>query len=189
LHRTRLGELELLHASRAATFGVLGLALLAASLSSMLGRLTFAITFKGTTHSHLLELGPAWNLALLAAGLGCVLVVVRSLSRMERAQDRIIELKLRSDEEADSILKYDYEGYGHKSQLRFAVGPLLMVFALVVCGLALNLWLNHVALRPWASITLFFFGVGAGCISVLDQLVLWLRWGEPREGSQRERPQ
>lgn len=183
MHRTRLGELELLHASRAATFGVLGLALLAASLSSMLGRLTFAITFKGTAYSHLLELGPAWNLALFAAGLGSVLIVVRSLSRMERAQNRIIELKLRSDEEADSILKYRYEDYTAKSQLRFALGPLLMALALVVCGLALDLWLNRVFLRPWASITLFYCGVGAACISILDQLVLWLRLGESRHGS------
>lgn len=183
MHRTRLGELELVHASRAATFGVLGLALLAASLSSMLGKLTFTIRFKGTAYSHLLELGPAWNLALLAAGLGSVFIVVRSLSRMERAQDRIIELKLRSDEEADSILKYHYQDYRHKSQLRFAVGPLLMVLALVVCGVALNLWLNRVAVQPWASITLFYCGVGAGCMSILDQFVLWLRPGESEDGS------
>ena len=183
MHRTKLGELELLHASRAATFGILGLALLAASLSSMLGKLTFTITFKGTSYRHLLQLGAAWNLALLAAGLGSVLVVIRSLSRMERAQSRIIELKLRSDEEADSILKYGYEDYRHKSQLRFALGPLLMVLALVVCGVALELWLNRVFLQPWASITLFFCGVGAACISILDQLVLWLRLSESRDGS------
>jgi branched-subunit amino acid ABC-type transport system permease component len=175
--------LELLHASRAATFGVLGLALLAAGLSSMLGRLTFAITFKGTTYNHLLELGPAWNLALLATGLSSVLIVVRSLSKMERAQDRIIELKLRSDEEADSILKYQCEDYRHESHMRFALGPMLMVVALIISGIALDLWLNRVFLRPWASIALLCCGVSVGCISILDQLLLSRRQAEPRGAS------
>jgi hypothetical protein len=173
LHRTRLAKLELLHASRIATFGLLGLALLVVSLNSMLGGLALSITVDGTDYRYVLELVPVWNISLLVAGIASVLVVIASLLRMERAQDRIIEMKLKSDEEADEILKYHYEDYRKEHDLRFAISPVIMVIALVISGLALDIWLNEVILPTQASASLFLLGVGLGCLSLIDQLLLW----------------
>lgn len=181
MHRTKLGKLELLHASRIATFGLLGFVLLAASVSSILGSLTFGITYNGTKYSHVLDLNPVWDILLFVGGLLSIFIVINSLCKMERAQDRIIDMKLRSDEEAESILKYEYEDYKKESDLRFAISPILMLLSLVISSLTLDLWVNEVILVPAVSAAAFFVGVSLGVISVIDQIFLWNRIRSERE--------
>ena len=175
MHRTRLSKLEFLHASRIATFGLLGFALLAAGVSSALGDLRLGIVHDGVEYSTTLELSATWDALLLVGGILCVVIVINALMRMERAQDRIIEMKLRSDTEAEDILKYEYEDYRKERDLRFAVGPILMVISLLLSGLFLTIWVNEVIVEPATAAMVFYLGVALGGISVLDQAYLWLR--------------
>ncbi len=172
MHRAKLGNLELLHASRVATFGLLGFGLLVAGISSLLGKLTFSITVKGTSYRHLVELEPAWILFLLLGGLASLAVVTHSLVRIERLQNRIIDMKLRSDEEAEAILRYDYQDYKKESDLRYAISPLLMALSLIVSGMGLNLWLNKVVLDSSLSLAILVGGVVFGGLSLADHIIL-----------------
>ena len=176
MHRTRLAKLEFLHASRIATFGLLGFGLLVVGAAALLDGLTLSIDYGGEEYSTVLELSDPMTALMLAGGLVSVAIVIYSLVRMERAQDRIIDMKLRSDEEAEEILKYEYEDYKKERDLRFALSPIFMVLALIISGLALTLWMNEVVLETGVSSAIFYLGVVLGWISVGDQLFLWFKF-------------
>jgi hypothetical protein len=174
MHRTRLAKLEFLHASRIATFGLLGFVLLVVGVAALLGGLTLSIDYQGEEYSSVLELSTPLTALLLFGSLVSVSIFVFSLIRMERTQDKIIDMKLRSDEEVEEILKYDYQDFKRDRDLRFALSPLLMVFALIVSGVALTLWINEVAFDTGVSSAIFYLGVVLGWISLGDQLLLWI---------------
>ncbi len=174
MHRTRLAKLEFLHASRIATFGFLGFGLLAAGASSAFGDLRLSIVHRGTEYSETLELSPIWDALLLLGGILCVAVVIHALAKMERSQDRIIEMKLKSDDEAEQILKYEYEDYRRERDLRFAVGPIMMAVSLLLSNMFLTIWVNEVIIEPSTAAILFYLAIALGCLSVLDQAYLWL---------------
>lgn len=181
MHRTRLAKLEFLHASRIATFGLLGFGLLVAGISSAFGDLKLSITHKGIEYSQMLELSPIWDALLLIGGLLCVAIVIHALSKMERSQDRIIEMKLKSDDEAEAILKYEYEDYRKERDLRFAIGPVLMAASLLVSNIFLAIWVNEVIAEPATAAILFYLGISLGGLSVLDQGYLWLGLRKERD--------
>jgi len=176
MHRTRLAKLEFLHASRIATFGLLGFGLLVAGIAALFGGLALSIDYQGEEYSTVLELSDPMTALLLIGGLASIVIVIYSLVRMERAQDRIIDMKLRSDEDAEEILKYEYEDYKRERDLRFAISPILMVLALVISGLALTLWMNEVMFDTGASSAIFYLGIILGWIAVGDQLLLWFKY-------------
>jgi hypothetical protein len=141
----------------------------------MLGGITLTIEHEGVEYSQVLELSSGLQAALVIGGLLCLTIVIYSLVRMERAQDRIIEMKLRSDEEAEDILRYEYQDYRSEPDFRFALSPILMVISLIVTGIALTLWMNEVILEPSTAALAFYFGILLGWLSVGDQFYLWIR--------------
>jgi hypothetical protein len=181
LHRTRLAKLEFLHASRIATFGFLGFGLLAAGASSAVGGLRLSVVHKGIEYSETLELSPIWDALLLLGGILCVAIVIHALARMERSQDRIIEMKLKSDDEAEAILKYEYEDYRRERDLRFAIDPILMAVSLLASNIFLAIWVNEVIIEPATAAILFYLGIALGGLSVLDQAYLWFGLGRERD--------
>jgi hypothetical protein len=181
MHRTRLAKLEFLHASRIATFGLLGFGLLVVGIAALLGGLTLSINYQGEEYNTVLELSTPLTVLLLAGGLASVGIFFYSLVRMERAQDRIIDMKLRSDKETEEILKYEYQDYKRERDLRFALSPLLMVFALIISGVALTLWMNEIAFDTSVSSTILYLGLVLGLISLGDQLFLWINYQKGKD--------
>ena len=176
MHRTRLAKLEFLHASRIATFGLLGFGLLVVGVSGLLGGLNLSIDHQGEEYSTLLELSTPLTALLVIGGLVSIVIVIHSLVKMERAQDRIIDMKLRSDREAEEMLRYEYEDYKREPDLRFVLSPLLMVIALIASGLALTLWMNEVILETGASAAVFYTGIFLGWVAIGDQFFLWVKY-------------
>ena len=78
MHRTRLAKLEFLHASRIATFGLLGFGLLVAGIAALFGGLTLSIDYQGEEYSTVLELSTPMTAMLIISGLISVIIDLQS---------------------------------------------------------------------------------------------------------------